>query len=169
MAAAGHARLSQAGYIQYEVSAYARAGRQCRHNLNYWRFGDYLGIGAGAHGKLTDPGSGVIRRAAKHRQPDAYLGASPDALISSARVLSDDDRVFEFALNAFRLTTGFERGLFAAATGLPWSRIGPLVAAAVADGLLREDADRIVPTELGCAFADDLVVRFLVDKPGKSS
>jgi len=163
MAAAGRAQLAAAGFVQYEVSAYARAGRQCRHNLNYWGFGDYLGIGAGAHGKLTDPGSGRIRRTAKQRQPAAYLGTGLDAVRSSVRDLCDDDRVFEFALNAFRLTGGFEQGLFAATTGLPWSRIAPLIAAAVADGLVREDAGRIVPTELGRAFTDDLVARFLAD------
>ena len=165
MGEAGRARLQQAGYGQYEVSAFARAGRQCRHNLNYWRFGDYLGIGAGAHGKLTDPGSGAIRRTAKHRRPQDYLSAAPEALIESERTLTQDDRVGEFALNAFRLTAGFEQALFTAATGLPWSRIAPLVVAAVRDGLLQLSAGRVVPTELGCAFADDLVARFLADDP----
>ncbi len=163
MAVAGRARLSRAGYAQYEVSAYAGRGRQCRHNLNYWRFGDYLGIGAGAHGKLTDPGSWVIRRVEKHPWPAAYLAAPPDAVLAGARDLSDADRVFEFALNAFRLTAGFERELFAAMTGLPWSRIEPLMAAALADGLLSEIRDRILPTKLGRAFTDDLVMRFLVE------
>ena len=169
MAAAGRARLGEAGYAQYEVSAYASPGRQCRHNLNYWRFGDYLGIGAGAHGKLTDPRSGAIRRTAKWERPALYLASPPTALRASTRDLSDADRVFEFALNALRLTAGFERGLFTARTGLPWSRIEPLVAAALADGLLAVTADRILPTELGRAFTDDLVMRFLVeDSPNQS-
>ncbi|WP_295456557.1 radical SAM family heme chaperone HemW [uncultured Thiodictyon sp.] len=165
MGEAGRVRLQQAGYGQYEVSAYARAGRRCRHNLNYWRFGDYLGIGAGAHGKLTDPRTGLIRRTAKHRRPQDYLLAPPGALIESERTLTDDDRIGEFALNAFRLTAGFESDLFTATTALPWSRIEPLVAAAVRDGLLQVSAGHVVPTELGAAFGDNLVARFLADDP----
>ncbi|HYN76498.1 MAG TPA: radical SAM family heme chaperone HemW [Lamprocystis sp. (in: g-proteobacteria)] len=162
IAAAGLERLGEAGYRQYEVSAFAQTGRQCRHNLNYWRFGDYLGIGAGAHGKLTDPWHGDIRRTAKHRHPVAYLGAAPNALTSEARQLTDDDRVFEFALNAFRLTDGFDRGLFTDTTGLPWSRIDAILAAAVTDGLLRTTAARVEPTQRGRDFADVLVARFIV-------
>jgi oxygen-independent coproporphyrinogen-3 oxidase len=168
MAAAGRERLEAAGYGQYEVSAYARPERPCRHNLNYWRFGDYLGIGAGAHGKLTDPAAGRVRRRAKCRHPEAYLGAPADTLISSTRDLSDDDLVFEFALNAFRLTAGFERGLFASTTGLSWSRIAPVLATAVQDGLLRVGDDRVEPTELGRAFVDELVTRFLGGDGGQA-
>jgi len=161
LAAAGREQLHEAGYRQYEVSAHARPGRACRHNLNYWRFGDYLGIGAGAHGKLTDTAQGRICRTAKRRHPRAYLAAAPDDLISSRRQLSHEDRISEFALNAFRLTQGFERGLFESTTGLLWSRIAPIVAAAVADGLLRMTGDRLEPTALGRDFGDDLVSRFL--------
>ena len=164
MAAAGLALLQAAGYRQYEVSAYARPGRQCRHNLNYWRFGDYLGIGAGAHGKLTDPWSGIIRRTAKHARPDTYLGSRPERLIDESHALSDTDLVCEFALNAFRLTSGFEQGLFESTTRLPWSRIEPLIAAAVDDGLLTADHGHIAPTALGCAFANELVARFMTDR-----
>lgn len=163
MAAAGLERLQAAGYRQYEVSAYARPGQQCRHNLNYWRFGDYLGIGAGAHGKLTDPRSGVIRRTAKHARPETYLGTRPETVSSERRDLSDTDLVCEFALNAFRLTSGFEQGLFESTTRLPWSRIEPIIAAAVTDGLLTSDNGRIAPTDLGRAFANELVARFLTD------
>jgi len=165
LGAQGRELLEGAGYLQYEVSAYAREGRRCRHNLNYWRFGDYLGIGAGAHGKLTDPGSGLVRRRAKLRQPKAYLAAPVDALVSSQRVLDEGDLIFEFALNAFRLTDGFGRSLFESGTGLPWSRISPLVAGAVADGLLRLDGEHLTPTALGHAFVDELVARFLQDTP----
>ncbi len=160
LGAAGAERLAEAGYTQYEVSAYARAGRQCRHNLNYWRFGDYLGVGAGAHGKLTDPGR-VVCRTAKLSRPDEYLSADPSALIAERRVLDADDLVFEFALNAFRLTGGFQRRLFESATGLSWSLIAPHIEAAAAAGLLALEGERVGPTDLGRAFTDDLVGRFL--------
>ena len=163
MAAAGLERLEAAGYSQYEVSAYAQAGRPCRHNLNYWHFGDYLGIGAGAHGKLTDPWSGTIRRTAKHPRPATYLGVRPEAIIDESHALSATDLVCEFALNAFRLTSGFEQGLFESTTGLPWSRIASLIAAAVDDGLLTADSGRIAPTDLGRAFANELIARFMID------
>ncbi len=161
MAAAGRERLAQAGYRQYEVSAYARPGRRCRHNLNYWRFGDYLGIGAGAHGKLTAAAEGTIRRRAKRRHPAEYLRVAPDALASEERTLDEVDRIFEFALNAFRLAEGFEQTLFESATGLPWSRLASGVDDAVADGLLSLEAGWVQPTALGRAFADDVVSRFL--------
>ena len=110
---AGRERLQEAGYDQYEVSAFARPGRRCRHNLNYWRFGDYLGIGAGAHGKLTDAGAW---RHPPHRQappPERLSRRRRRMRWRAARGNSpSDDRVFEFALNAFRLTDGFERRLF---------------------------------------------------------
>ena len=157
----GRELLAAAGYGQYEVSAYAQAGLRCRHNLNYWRFGDYLGIGAGAHGKLTDPGSGRIRRRAKLRHPSAYLEASAGGWVSSERILGDQDLVFEFALNAFRLTGGFEAPLFTEATGLPWSRIEAALGMAQDDGLLRVRDGRVEPTELGRDFLDSLVTRFL--------
>ncbi len=163
LAAQGLERLSRAGYVQYEVSAYAGAGRQCRHNLNYWRFGDYLGIGAGAHGKLTElaeTGTWRIRRTAKHAQPSDYLDARPDALIASQHALEASDCICEFALNALRLTDGFEPDLFSRATGLPFTRIADPVRRAAAEGLLTVSARRIQPTALGRAFLDDLVLRF---------
>jgi putative oxygen-independent coproporphyrinogen III oxidase len=161
LAVAGRECLAAAGYAQYEVSAYARPGRPCLHNLNYWRFGDYLGIGAGAHGKLTDPHTGIIRRTARWERPGVYLSAPPAQLVAERRVLGEDDLVFEFALNVFRLTAGFEPGLFEAATGLPWGCIAPLVETAAGDGLLCLEGGRICPTDLGRAFTDDLVARFL--------
>ena len=162
IAVQGRRLLCAGGYGQYEVSAYARPGRRCRHNLNYWRFGDYLGIGAGAHGKLTDPSDGRIRRRAKHRHPGAYLSAAPGTFVSGERLLDKEDRIFEFALNAFRLTGGFERRLFEETTGLPWAHVAPIVTAAVGDGLLRVTDERLEPTELGRDFADALVTRFMV-------
>jgi oxygen-independent coproporphyrinogen-3 oxidase len=165
----GRELLVEAGYLQYEVSAYARPGRRCRHNLNYWRFGDYLGIGAGAHGKLTDPETGRVERRVKVRHPHAYLAAGPGALVSSERFLVEEELVFEFALNVFRLTRGFERTLFESTTSLPWSRIRSLVADAISDGLLRMNGRRLEPTELGRAFVDDLVGRFLPEIRGSEA
>jgi oxygen-independent coproporphyrinogen-3 oxidase len=167
MAEQGLAQLARAGYRQYEVSAYARDGARCLHNLNYWRFGDYLGIGAGAHGKLTQDGGAedgwCVRRTAKLRHPLAYLSASPDRLISTTRGLDEDDLVLEFALNAMRLAEGFEHGLFRHSTGLPDSRISPIIRSAEQDGLIRVLAGRIEPTALGRRFVDDLVARFAPD------
>lgn len=161
----GQEILGAAGYGRYEVSAYARPDRACRHNLGYWRFGDYLGIGAGAHGKLTRTDQAQdgfrIQRMAKERHPDAYLARSPRALVSSLRELSDADLVFEFALNAMRLTAGWERTLFAAMTGRPWSLMEPHVAEGVRRGLLRDDEERLVATDRGRSFLDDLVAIFL--------
>ncbi len=164
MASQGLGLLSAADYGQYEVSAHARPGRRCRHNLNYWRFGDYLGIGAGAHGKLTDPSDGRVWRRAKRRHPEAYLATVPGTLVSGERLLDKEDRIFEFALNAFRLTGGFERRLFEATTGMPWALVAPIVAKAVGDGLLQVAAERVEPTELGRDFADELVTRFLIQR-----
>jgi putative oxygen-independent coproporphyrinogen III oxidase len=164
MAEQGMGQLAAAGYRQYEVSAYARDGAHCRHNLNYWQFGDYLGIGAGAHGKLTRKAGAEngweVHRTAKRRHPGAYLDASPDALISSIRVLNEDDLVLEFALNALRLTEGFARDLFTRTTGLPWSRISDILRIAESDEMLEVLAERVEPTALGRRFVDDLVGRF---------
>lgn len=157
----GQEQLAAAGYRQYEVSAFARPGRRCRHNLNYWRFGDYLGIGAGAHGKLSDPVDGSIRRYAKHRHPDAYLAAEPKAMVSSESELDQSHRIFEFALNAFRLVDGFERSLFEDSTGVDWSRVEPVILGAIRDGLLIEQGQCVEPTVLGRNFTDLLVSRFL--------
>lgn len=165
LAAQGLERLSQAGYPQYEVSAYSRAQRQCRHNLNYWRFGDYLGIGAGAHGKLTvsteESGGWRIRRSVKDPRPRNYLEATSELLLGSRSELTEQDGVCEFALNAMRLTQGFEPGLFSQTTGQPIARIADRLERAAADGLLILSTDRIRPTRLGRDFLDDLVSRFL--------
>ncbi|HSO83219.1 radical SAM family heme chaperone HemW [Thiocapsa sp.] len=164
MAEQGLEDLVRAGYRQYEVSAHARDGARCRHNLNYWEFGDYLGIGAGAHGKLTQPssfpGGRQVSRTAKRRQPAAYLSAPRDTLVSSMRILDDEDLILEFALNALRLVEGFPCDLFTRTTGLPWSRISNVVRGAEQDGMLRILAGRVEPTVRGRRFLDDLVARF---------
>ena len=155
-------QLAAADYEQYEVSAYARPGRQCRHNLNYWTFGDYLGIGAGAHGKLT--GHDSLVRLWKVKHPREYLArAGQAAAIAGEQQLADHDRVAEFMLNALRLTRGFESTLFESHTGLPLSTAGPQLQAACERGLLLQTGDTIRPSELGRRFLNDLVQYFLPD------
>ena len=152
--------LRARGYEQYEVSAYARPGSRCRHNLNYWEFGDYLGIGAGAHAKLTDANG--VARLQKPRHPRAYL-ASAGVKTGSAetRVLTDDELVFEFMLNALRLTQGFPPALFNQRTGLSLECLAAPLQAARARGLIAATDDRIVPTPLGQRFLNDLLLVFL--------
>jgi oxygen-independent coproporphyrinogen-3 oxidase len=158
----GIAQLAAAGYQRYEVSAFARSRRRCRHNLNYWRFGDYLGIGAGAHGKLSDPSTGRVERHAAPRSPKDYLAGETPADRSRPRTrwLTDTDLVLEFALNALRLFDGVETDLFTAHTGLPATRLEPARAKAVAAGLLAPDPSRLVATPLGLRFLNDLVAGF---------
>ena len=151
--------LAAAGFGQYEVSAYARTGRQCRHNLNYWRFGDYLGIGAGAHGKLTV--DGAVIRTEKPRSPREYLQAGGST--GTRRVVPPPELPFEFMLNALRLTEGFRPADFERATGLPVEVIRPTLAALEARGLLGPVGDRQRPTELGFRFLNDLQSAFLPD------
>jgi len=156
----GQKLLARHGYRQYEVSAYARRGRRCRHNLNYWRFGDYLGIGAGAHSKLTD-NRGFIRREARHRIPEAYLqSAGRPSSIVDQRTLDPADVVFEFMLNALRLTDGVPGTLFVRHTGLPADVLdGPLQQARTRK-LLRA-GDRLQPTARGRRYLNDLIGLFL--------
>mgnify|MGYP001047151619 CR=1 FL=1 len=154
-------RLAAAGFRQYEVSAYARPGRRCRHNLTYWTFGDYLGIGAGAHAKLTDPATGEVERTTKLRHPEAYLGAARDRhFLSSRRTLGADDLILEFALFALRLNQGFDRVLFEGRTGLPFARLAGPMEAARRRGLLVVDRRRVRPSALGRRFLNDLVQHF---------
>ena len=159
-------RLAEAGFVAYEVSAYARAARECRHNLNYWQFGDYLGIGAGAHGKLTDAAAGRVVRTARVRHPGRYLEAPTAALrIEETRESSAQDLAFEFCLNALRLVDGFDAALFVARTGLPWSAIDAAVAESVTRGLATLDAaGRLRATALGRRFLNDLQAVFLPDR-----
>lgn len=160
------AALSEArGFRRYEVSAYAAAQYRCRHNLNYWRFGDYIGIGAGAHGKLTF--ASPRRRIERHwklSDPAAYLNpANRNRLIAGERALSEADLVSEFALNALRLTDGFDASLFQRHTGLPFARIAAAIAKARSAGLLappEQGRQRVRPTELGYRFLDNLLEYF---------
>jgi len=158
------ARIAGAGFAQYEVSAYARPGRQCAHNLNYWRFGDYLGIGAGAHGKLTLPSEDRILRRWKPKNPRDYLAsAGTTAGIGGDEAIEAARRPFDFMLNALRVHEGFSVAQFEARTGLPLSAIDAQLAAALQQGWLAREGDRFAPTELGQRFNNDLVGLFLTD------
>ena len=152
--------LTHAGFAPYEVSAYAQAGAQCRHNRNYWEFADYLGIGAGAHAKISS-GAGITRFS-KTRHPDAFVTqAGSDAARVNARRLGADDIAFEFLLNALRLHDGFARELFAQRTGLPLAHIAAPLTMACAQGLLQDDGLRIYPSARGRRFLNDLLLLFL--------
>jgi putative oxygen-independent coproporphyrinogen III oxidase len=154
------ARLSAAGYDHYEVSAYARAGRQCRHNLNYWRFGDYLGLGAGAHGKLTT--ATQIVRTVRRKQPRDYLSTdAPAARLSEVTAVAAAQLPFEFMLNALRLRAGFTAEDFAQRTGLPLTAIEAPLRAALERGLLSPTRSGWQTTDLGFRFLNDLLTLFL--------
>ena len=157
----GKRLLAETGYSQYEVSAYARHDCRCRHNLNYWSFGDYLGIGPGAHGKLSLR-NGTVERSWKQRQPGDYLaGLGSGHFVSGKNRLSDDDLVIEFMLNALRLAHGFTPALFEARTGLPFRRVAPVLQRAQAAALIETSNDRIRPTTKGYAFLDDIIAWFV--------
>jgi putative oxygen-independent coproporphyrinogen III oxidase len=151
--------LRAAGYEHYETSAFARPGRRCRHNLNYWQFGDYLGIGAGAHGKLSFPDR--VTRHARAKQPNEYM--KPDARVEES-VVSVEELPFEFMLNALRLVDGFEVQLFSERTGLPNQVIQSRLETVEKKGLLERDWKRIRPSERGRRFLNDLLEAFLPDK-----
>ncbi len=153
-------RLAGRGYVNYETSAFARPGRECGHNLNYWRFGDYLGIGAGAHSKLSFPDR--VLRQMRYKQPRAYLQqTAAGAPVQEEHALARKDLGFEFMMNALRLTGGFETGLFAERTGLPISVVEQPLQEAARRGLIVRDHARIAPTKRGQRFLNDLLQLFL--------
>ncbi len=156
------AKLSDAGYINYEVSAWSKTGRACRHNLNYWRFGDYLGLGAGAHAKLTQADGGIWREV-RAVHPRAYLRQQQDGEPPVSRTqVGKADVPFEFMLNALRLKEGFSLQLFEQHTGLPAASIADSLRAAGKRELIDTcGADRIAPSERGWRFLDDLQTIFL--------
>ncbi|MDG2376228.1 MAG: radical SAM family heme chaperone HemW [Woeseiaceae bacterium] len=158
----GRQLLVAAGYEQYEVSAFARPGHACRHNLNYWQFGDYLAAGAGAHGKITD-GDGIIRRYRKPANPLSYIEqAEAASLDPSTDALSGADAGFEFMLNALRLSEGVSPSLLSARTGLELDSLSEQIEAAVADGLLEDPTTgRLRPTADGFRLLNELQARFL--------
>ncbi|TNF37566.1 MAG: radical SAM family heme chaperone HemW [Gammaproteobacteria bacterium] len=156
----GQLLLAEHGFTQYEVSAYARDGRQCKHNLNYWQFGDYLGIGAGAHGKLSRSDDHSIRRYWKLRQPAAYMNAAPDHKTSGEEFIDEASRVFEFMLNALRLKNGFDLSLFEQHTGLPRERLADGLNQAAQKDLLAISDQHVQPSELGYRFLNDVIALF---------
>ena len=159
------ALLAQEGFEQYEVSAYARAGARCRHNLNYWRFGDYVGIGAGAHGKITASLPHGVRRTEKARQPRTYLeqlGTPPGGGSNGERkAVAAGDLPFEFVLNALRLNEGFSLADFESRTGLDASAVEPGLQAALRRGLIEFAEPRWRASGLGRRFLNDLQAGFL--------
>lgn len=154
--------LAERGFGQYEISAYARDKRQCRHNLNYWQFGDYLGIGAGAHGKLSDAAGQTISRHWKVKHPQDYLKINEGgSVLAGEKSLQEPDLILEFMMNALRLTDGVETALFARHTGLNIARIDRQLQQAVDKGWLEADDSHIKPTERGQLFLNDLLELFV--------
>ena len=153
-------RLAANAYVNYETSAFALPGRECRHNLNYWRFGDYLGIGAGAHSKLSFHDR--ILRQMRYKQPREYMQKTAAGTpIQEEHTVAPKDLGFEFMMNALRLTGGFEAGLFAAHTGLTLAAVERPLREAVQRGLITRDHVRIAPTKRGQRFLNDLLQLFL--------
>ena len=152
----GEETLARAGFAHYEISAFARPGYRCRHNLNYWEFGDYLGIGAGAHGKLSF--ADRVTRHERIKQPREYLAATGDV---HQRTIAERDLPLEFALNAFRLVEGFSPALYGQRCGMPALMIEPALRVAEARGLIERSGQRIKPTERGRRFLNDLTALFL--------
>ncbi len=155
---AGQALLRASGYSKYEISAYSREGFQCRHNLNYWKFGDYLGIGAGAHSKISHSDLVEIERFSKPRHPKQYL--SDHDLYVDRRSLNKEDLILEFMMNALRLTDGFLVEEFETRTGLNISELDQSMNVALEKGLIEQLKNQIKPTEKGLMFLNDLLAIF---------
>jgi len=157
------ALLAERGYQQYEVSAYAREGYRCRHNLNYWEFGDYFGLGAGAHGKLTRADAGVVTRTTRCRQPRDYLSRAVPDRITELKDVAVAELPFEYMLNVLRLRQGFDLREFEARTGLSRTVLAEPLRAARDKGMMQgpEGGAWWQPTELGARFLNDLQARFL--------
>lgn len=156
----GHALLSAQGYLQYETSAYCREGFQCRHNLNYWRFGDYLGIGCGAHGKITLPAAQQIVRTVKIKHPKGYMDISKGYL-DSVNAIDRDDLAFEFFMNRFRLLEACPHAEFTAFTGLPIESVTPILARAEQLGLVSAKQHSWQITPHGVRYLNELLQLFL--------
>ena len=155
--------LEAAGFEQYEVSGYARPGARCAHNLNYWTFGDYIGIGAGAHGKLSFAGSGFAVRTQQTREPRRYLAAEPGALVR--KQISTKDLPFEFAMNGFRLVQGFTDEQFESRTGLPIGVLEQALEPLAARGLVDRGRKTWAATPKGFRFLNDILVELLPATP----
>ncbi len=157
-------KLRQAGLVQYEVSAWSRPDQHCRHNLNYWQYGDYLGLGAGAHGKLSFAGEDRILRYQRHRVPDTYLQLDPDRRVTRTQVVARHERPLEFAMNGLRLTTGVELDMYKNRTGLPVETLLDPLQSALAQGLARLERNRLRLTTAGLLHLDALLLP-LVPEP----
>jgi coproporphyrinogen III oxidase-like Fe-S oxidoreductase len=153
--------LEAAGFAQYEVSGYARRDALCVHNLNYWTFGDYLGIGAGAHGKISRASSGEIVRTTQLREPRRYLAAEPGAF--AKKIIPAGELPFEFAMNGLRLVEGFGDDLFAARTGLDPQVLTERLAPIQARGLLERTPGHWRATPQGFRFLNEILVELLPD------
>jgi putative oxygen-independent coproporphyrinogen III oxidase len=155
----GEQLLAANGYAQYEVSAYSQNGYNCRHNSNYWSFGDYVGIGAGAHGKISFL-DGHIERYAKRRQPQEYMSADPGKFVASSRTLDRGEIAGEFMMNALRLNNGFALQQFGSRTGLNCAQLEPQLDSLCLRGMLVRDGDVVRATETGRRFLDSVVAEF---------
>jgi oxygen-independent coproporphyrinogen-3 oxidase len=162
MQQAGLERLESAGYEQYEISAFAQKDKQSRHNLNYWRYGDFVAIGAGAHGKVTLPAEQAVSRYIKHKSPKRYLQCLQEGdWRIDERNIAPQERIFEFFLNQLRLKHGVYIDDFSPRTGLPWKDVESRVFEATNKGLLEQDGQRLKPTQLGWKFVNDIQQIFL--------
>ncbi|PMG40607.1 radical SAM family heme chaperone HemW [Shewanella sp. 10N.286.52.B9] len=155
----GQKKLAALGYVQYEISAYAKDGFQCKHNLNYWQFGDYLGIGCGAHGKITQPELNKIIRTVKIKHPKGYLATS-DYTSETTEVLAED-RALEYLMNRLRLMTAIPKTEFELRTGLPMSKLDEGIAKSIERGLLTETETHWQLTAKGHMFVNDILSQFL--------
>jgi oxygen-independent coproporphyrinogen-3 oxidase len=155
----GQQTLANAGFEQYEVSAFTRNNEPSRHNINYWQFGDYIGIGAGVHGKISLPDQHQIIRSAKTRQPKDYLKHEITAL-TSHHPIAKDQMILEFMMNGLRLSSGINRELFARRTGLTPDVISPVIKQLQQEGLLRHHPSNYCTTDLGARFLDTILQRF---------
>ena len=161
----GQTFLAAHGYSQYEVSAYARPGFECRHNLNYWRFGDYLGIGAGAHGKLSFSEDNRIERRWKLKNPGDYMAhAGTEAAVGGVEDVPEAARPLEFVMNGLRLQQGFAEADYADRTGLPLQTLEPALSECLELGLLERSAGRIRCTADGWRLLDSVLERFCVPR-----
>ena len=157
-------RLEREGFAQYEVSAYSAAGRRCRHNLNYWSFGDYLGIGAGAHGKLSACGAGRVVRTTQVREPRRYQASAGRGTFTRTPVPASE-LPFEFMLNALRLVEGFEVETFTRRTGLSWKAVAGRMAELAGEGLILGSGTCYRASPLGLRFLNDVLLRFVTEIP----
>ena len=154
--------LAASGMDQYEVSAWSRPGKACRHNLNYWSYGDFIGVGAGAHGKITLPAENSVRRRIRRRHPRDWMASAGtvDALAED-RSIEPEDRIFEFFLNQLRLRKGVRKSQFMPRTGLAWETVLERVDTAIEKGLLEDRGEHLAPTATGWRFVNDIQALFL--------